>query len=55
MVYVALPALVGSKMCVQGEVESGVVPPDILDPQKFMDGMGERGIPFEFTEWEVEL
>ena len=50
MVYVALPAVAGAKMCVNGEVESGVVSPDILDPTRFFAGMAERGVPFEFNE-----
>lgn len=50
LVYVALPAVVGAKMCVSGEAESGVVSPDILDPQKFFAGMSERGVPFHLDE-----
>jgi saccharopine dehydrogenase-like NADP-dependent oxidoreductase len=54
-VYVALPANVGAKMCVNGEVESGVISPDSLDPQEFFGGMGERGVPFEFEERITQL
>jgi saccharopine dehydrogenase-like NADP-dependent oxidoreductase len=50
MVYVALPAVQGAKMCVGGGVESGVVSPDSLDPGVFFAGMAERGVPFEFEE-----
>jgi saccharopine dehydrogenase (NAD+, L-lysine-forming) len=50
MVHVALPAVVGAKMCVNGEVESGVISPDSLDPGKFFKGMTERGVPFELDE-----
>ena len=50
LVYVALPAVVGAKMCVSGEVENGVVSPDILDPQKLFAGMSERGVPFHLDE-----
>jgi saccharopine dehydrogenase-like NADP-dependent oxidoreductase len=50
MVYVALPAVVGARMCVKGELESGVISPDSLDPQKFFSGMEARGAPFEFQE-----
>ncbi len=50
MVYVALPAVVGAKMCVQAEIESGVISPDSLDPDKFFAGMEERGVPFDFEE-----
>jgi saccharopine dehydrogenase (NAD+, L-lysine-forming) len=54
MVYVALPAVAGAKMCVNGQLESGVVSPDSLDPQTFFDWMGERGVPFEFDEQIVK-
>jgi len=50
LVYVALPALVGAVMCVNGAVESGVISPDSLDPHKFFAGMAARGAPFEFDE-----
>lgn len=50
MVYVALPAVVGAKMCVNGKVESGMVSADVLDPKIFTSGMSERGVPFEFDE-----
>jgi saccharopine dehydrogenase-like NADP-dependent oxidoreductase len=55
MVHVALPAVVGAKMCVNGEVESGVISPDSLDPKKFFAGMAERGVPFEFDEKIIKL
>lgn len=50
MVYVALPAIVGAKMCVNGKVESGMVSADVLDPKSFTSGMSERGVPFKFDE-----
>jgi saccharopine dehydrogenase-like NADP-dependent oxidoreductase len=50
MVYVALPAVVGAKMCVHGEVEGGVISPDSLDPQPFFARMSEKGVPFDFDE-----
>jgi saccharopine dehydrogenase-like NADP-dependent oxidoreductase len=50
MVYVALPAIVGAQMCVNGNVESGVVSADVLDPKRFFAGMSARGVPFEFDE-----
>lgn len=46
LVYVALPAVVGAKMCINGEVESGVITPDSVDPGKFFKGMADRGVPF---------
>jgi saccharopine dehydrogenase-like NADP-dependent oxidoreductase len=54
MVYVALPAVVGVKMCVSGEAERGVISPDSLDPERFFAGMAERGVPFEFEEQITE-
>jgi saccharopine dehydrogenase-like NADP-dependent oxidoreductase len=50
MVYVALPAVVGAKMCINGDVEPGVISPDSLDPGKFFWGMSERGVAFELDE-----
>lgn len=50
MVYVALPAIVEARMCVNGEVETGLIIPDNLDPQKFFAGMEARGVPFEFKD-----
>jgi saccharopine dehydrogenase-like NADP-dependent oxidoreductase len=55
MVYVALPAMAGANMCLNGEVESGVVSPDILDPAKFFERMAERGVPFEFEEQVTKM
>jgi saccharopine dehydrogenase-like NADP-dependent oxidoreductase len=50
MVYVALPAVVGARMCVSGEAERGVISPDSLDPERFFARMAERGVPFGFEE-----
>jgi saccharopine dehydrogenase (NAD+, L-lysine forming) len=50
MVHVALPAVVGGKMCLGGDVDNGVVSPEALDPFKFFSGMAERGVPFEIDE-----
>jgi hypothetical protein len=50
LVHVALPAVVGAKMCLNGEVESGVISPDSLDPIRFFQGMAARGVPFELDE-----
>jgi saccharopine dehydrogenase-like NADP-dependent oxidoreductase len=50
MVHVALPAVVGAKMCLNGEVESGVISPDSLSPRVFFEGLAERGVPFEMDE-----
>jgi hypothetical protein len=36
-------------------LESGVISPDSLDPQKFFSGMEARGVPFEFQETFTRL
>jgi saccharopine dehydrogenase-like NADP-dependent oxidoreductase len=55
MVYVALPAMAGARMCLNGEVERGVISPDSLDPSIFFKRMAERGVPFEFDEKQAKL
>jgi saccharopine dehydrogenase-like NADP-dependent oxidoreductase len=55
MVYVALPAMAGARMCLNEEVASGVVSPDSLDPGIFFKRMAERGVPFEFYEELIKL
>jgi len=50
LVYVALPAVVGAKMCINGQLESGVITPDSVDPGRFFKGMAERGVPFMVEE-----
>ena len=55
MVYVARPAIAGARMCVDGDVESGVISPDSLDPARFFALMSERGVPFGFKETITNL
>jgi len=50
LLYVALPALIGAKMCFNEEVGSGVLTPEALEPYIFFKGMAERGIPLTFHE-----
>lgn len=50
LLHVALPAIVGANMCLEGMVASGVISPDSLDPHLFFKGMASRGVPFEFDE-----
>lgn len=50
MVYVALPAVVGARMCVEGSAETGIITPDSLDPDLLITGMQARGVPFEFQD-----
>ena len=49
-VYVSRPAVVGAKMCLNGDVDHGVISPDSLKPKKFFEGMAERGVPFVIEE-----
>jgi len=50
LLHVALPAMVGAQMCLNGSVGPGVISPDSLDPNLFFKGMAARGVPFEFDE-----
>jgi saccharopine dehydrogenase-like NADP-dependent oxidoreductase len=49
-IYVALPVIVGAKMCVGGFVETGLTSPECLDPTKFMKTMADMGWPLKFQE-----
>jgi saccharopine dehydrogenase (NAD+, L-lysine-forming) len=49
-VYVALPAVVGAKMCTGGDAQRGVITPDSLSPKLFFEGMAQRGVPFMIEE-----
>ena len=48
--YVALPAIVGAKMCVGGFADKGVIGPECLDPIKFLRSMADMGWPVKFQE-----
>lgn len=48
-IYVALPAVIGAKMCVAG-VQKGVITPECLDPVAFLKAMFDMGAPLRFTE-----
>jgi len=50
MLHVALPAVVGAKMCMSGAVKPGVISPDCIVPETFFEGMADRGVPFKFNE-----
>jgi len=49
-IYVALPAIVGAKMCVGGLAEKGVIGPECLDPIKFLKKMADMGWSMKFHE-----
>lgn len=48
-IRVALPAVVGAKMCVAG-APKGVIGPECLGPRDFLQGMADMGAPLEFRE-----
>jgi saccharopine dehydrogenase (NAD+, L-lysine-forming) len=50
MLHVALPAMAGAKMCLNGAAENGVISPDSLNPNVFFELMADRGVPFELDE-----
>jgi len=49
-IYVALPAIVGAKMCVEGHAARGVIAAECLDPAKFLKMMAGMGAPVKFLE-----
>jgi saccharopine dehydrogenase (NAD+, L-lysine-forming) len=49
-IYVALPAAVGAKMCLEGYAARGVIAAECLDPKRFLKMMAEMGAPVNFLE-----
>jgi saccharopine dehydrogenase (NAD+, L-lysine-forming) len=49
-VGVAVPAIVATKMSLEGDAERGVIAPECLDPIKFLGKMAEMGVPTRFQE-----
>jgi len=47
---VALPAIVGARMCVTGQAERGVIAPECLDAKRFLKMMADAGAPVQFKE-----
>jgi len=47
---VALPAITGAKMCMEGSVKKGVISSECLDPMKFLGIMAAMGAPLKFHE-----
>lgn len=47
---VALPAVVGAKMCINGETDLGVISSECLEPTAFMNNMAQMGLPVAFEE-----
>ena len=52
-IYVAAPAVVGAKMCVQGKADRGVIAAECLEPLEFLKEMTEIGAPVRFREVHV--
>ncbi len=49
-VGVAAPAIVGAKMCIKGNAETGVISPECFDPIIFLRMMTDMGVPVKFQE-----
>jgi len=49
-IYVALPAIVGAKMCVEGKASKGTIGPECLDPLEFLKGMAAMDCPVKLNE-----
>lgn len=49
-VLVALPAIVGAKMCMESGTQRGVIAPERLDPMDFFQMMADMGAPLKFDE-----
>ena len=49
-IYVALPVIVGAKICVGGFADKGIIGPECLDPIMFLKMMADMGWPLKFQE-----
>ena len=47
---VALPAVVGAKMCLSGHAEAGVISSECLEPRRFLQISADMGAPVAFDE-----
>lgn len=47
---VALPAVVGARMCVEGEAEKGTIVAECLDPVRFLKTMAGMGVTINLQE-----
>jgi saccharopine dehydrogenase-like NADP-dependent oxidoreductase len=50
IIGVALPAIVGAKMCLKGDVDKGVISAECLDPKTFLKMLTEMGAPLILHE-----
>jgi saccharopine dehydrogenase-like NADP-dependent oxidoreductase len=51
---VALPAVVGAKMCLGDHADVGVISSECLEPKRFLQISADMGAPVEFDERIVE-
>jgi len=49
-IYVALPAIIGAKLCMEGSAKRGVICAECLEPTKFLKMMSKMGWPLKFNE-----
>ena len=49
-IFTALPAVVGAKMCLEGNGPKGVIPAECLDSSKFLKMMANMGVPLKLHE-----
>jgi saccharopine dehydrogenase (NAD+, L-lysine-forming) len=49
-IAVALPAVVGTKMCLGGHADAGVISSECLEPRRFLQISADMGAPVEFDE-----
>ena len=49
-IYVALPAIIGAKLCMEGSAKRGVICAECLEPTKFLKMMSKMGWPLQFNE-----
>ena len=47
---VALPAVIGTKMCINKNIDKGTISAECLDPNVFFKMIAEMGIPVRFNE-----
>ena len=50
IIGVALPAIVGAKMCINGDTDKGVISAECLDPKTFLKMLTEMGAPLILYE-----
>jgi saccharopine dehydrogenase-like NADP-dependent oxidoreductase len=53
IIGVALPAIVGAKMCFKGDVDKGVTSAECLDPKMFFKMLIEMGAPLKLNETQT--